>query len=158
MRMPNIETESQVRQPRIDYELAQVRGCGQFSRRIFQRQRDAAFFCKNVQVLERAESRVESPRIRGVPRRADVLHEVAEGHIFCDIQGPLDFVHGFQATHSFRIADGKWRAAFVHAVEVALRGGVEGVQCQVMIAQRAGNFAHGIEGVVVEVRPRAKYF
>src|SRR5438445_5157713 len=38
-----------------------------------------SFLGENMQVLERAESRVETtPVVRRVPRRADVLHQVTE--------------------------------------------------------------------------------
>jgi hypothetical protein len=35
---------------------------------------------------------------------------------------------------------------------------MQGVQRQIMIAQRAGNFAHDVSGLIVKVRSSAEYF
>ena len=76
--------------------------------------------------------------------------------MFGHVESPLDFVHRFQAAYSFQIANRKRRAALVHGIEVPLRGRVQRVQLQVMVAQRGGDFADYIGGLIVEVRPRAE--
>ena len=136
VRVPDIKTQAQIGQPRIGDELAQVRGRAQLPGSIFERNGDAALLGENMQVLEGIEGGIEAPRVGIVARGAEMLDEVAEGHVLGHVQHALDFIHRFEAPRAFEVGDGKRRAAFPRGAQFALGGRVYGPQREVVVPQR----------------------
>src|ERR1700680_5055593 len=156
--VPNVKTQTQIGQPRVDNKLAQVRGRAQLPRRIFEGNRDAALLGENMQVLEGIEGGIEAPRVGIVARGTEMLDEVAKGHVLGHVQHALDFIHRFEAPRALEVGDGKRRAAFPRGTQFALRGRVYGPQREVVVPQRAAEFAHSVLRTVVEMAARAEKF
>ena len=74
-----------------------------FIGRVFERDGHAAGLREHRQAFEGREGGVQLARIRRLTAMAHVLNEEAEGNSLGDIQRPLDFIHGIEASYALRI-------------------------------------------------------
>ena len=73
--------------------------------------------------------------VRQIARVRHMLHAIAEGNVFHEVQRALDFVHRILAPQALGIADGERRAAFPREMEIARGRRMNGMQREVVSRQ-----------------------
>src|SRR5258708_17833594 len=156
MRVPGVEANLHAREARLFQKVFQVRGSGHLARRIFNRERNAALAREQGQVFERAERGIPPPLVRNIAWPRHMLNAVAEGNVLDQVQRALDFVHGFLAPHSLRIANLERRAAFPVEMEVARRRRMNGMEREIISREPRRKLVRVLGRAVVKMTARAK--
>jgi hypothetical protein len=100
-------------------------------------------------VFEGTERGVAFTRIGGFSRTAHVQNHACERQVLCNIQNPLQLVHGFNAPDALHFGNRKRRASFPVDVQIAAGRRVQRKQLQPMVRQRHSHAANlRLRGVV----------
>ncbi len=100
-------------------------------------------------MFEGAEGSVALAGVVGFARAAHVKNHSRKREILGDIDGALQFVHGFDAADALDFADGKGLAALAGGAEVAAGGGVDRGEGQAEIGQdHSHRLGFGFSGVI----------
>src|SRR5258708_25717358 len=118
VRMPDIKIEAQSGEPGLLDKSTQIGRLAHLAGSVFHADGYADVFGMKHQVLQGTERGVSFARVGCVAVTAQVKNHPRERKVLCDIDGPFQLVHGFDAPDAFDFRDGKGSTAFTVGTKV----------------------------------------
>ena len=154
--MANIKVETQSGKAGFVDESTEISGIAHLTGGVLHTNPDARMMRMQNQMLQGAERGIAFARIGHFARTAHVQDEPRVGQIIGDVDGTLQFVHGFDAANALDFADGKRHPALPHDAEVPAGRSVQRDELQAVRFERAGHRANFRLHRVFEVAARAE--
>src|SRR5579862_975248 len=109
-------------------------------------------------MLDGSKSRVKSAQVVGLIRKSHVKNQVSEWQPLRHFDGPLDFVHGVDAPSPLQVSNGNRIPARSAPIKIGVKGGVERMKFNALVAKPLGHVANVVLVLIVKVLAGGEHF